>query len=220
MKSNNHIVTGQSPLEQLLFCLRNKKVDCVLLSSDQNVSLSLINGVHQAILFQAAEFNLNKTAIQELSFSLNEQVNRNSISLSYVESQVLDVLIDEKPVLIVFNKNGELIDGLHNVGCFVIHLAELMKLAFPGIYAWTKELNLIAAEQKETKALSFIQNRNYHSVKVIKRKGQLDRVECEEKMPINKKVIDIMRDAAFQNISINQEDGKAVHINRVVKQKL
>lgn len=220
MKSNNHIVTGQSPLEQLLFCLRNKKVDCVLLSSDQNVSLSLINGVHQAILFQAAEFNLNKTAIQELSFSLNEQVNRNSISLSYVESQVLDVLIDEKPVLIVFNKNGELIDGLHNVGCFVIHLAELMKLAFPGIYAWTKELNLIAAEQKETKALSFIQNRNYHSVKVIKRKGQLDRVECEEKMSINKKVIDIMRDAAFQNISINQEDGKAVHINRIVKQKL
>jgi hypothetical protein len=220
MKSNNQMKFNQSPLEQLLFCLRNKEVDCVLLSSDKNVSLSLINGVHQAILFQAAEFNLNKTAIQELSFSLNEQVNRNSISLSYVESLVLDVLIDEKPVLVVFNKNGELIDGLHNVGCFVIHLAELMKLAFPGIYAWTKELNLIAAEQKETKALSFIQNRNYHSVKVIKRKGQLDRVECEEKMPINKKVIDIMRDAAFQNISINQEDGKAVHINRVVKQKL
>ena len=81
-------------------------------------------------------------------------------------------------------------------------------------------MNLIAVEQKESKALDIIQNKNYRSVKVIKRKGQLDRVECEEKMPIDKRVIDIMRDAAFQSISINQEDGKAVHINRVVKQKL
>ena len=39
-------------------------------------------------------------------------------------------------------------------------------------------------------------------------------------MPIEKRVIDIMIDAAIQSISINQEDRKAVNINRVVKQKL
>lgn len=220
MKSNNHIVTGQSPLEQLLFCLRNKKVDCVLLSSDQNVSLSFIDGINEVILFQASDFNLNQTAVQKLSSSLNEQTNRNGIWLSYLESRVLDVLVSEKSILITFDKSGKLIESLHGIGCFVIHLAELIKEAFPGIYHWAKELNLIAIEQKESKALDFIQNKNYHSVKVIKRKGQLDRVECEEKMPIDKRVIDIMRDAAFQSISINQEDGKAVHINRVVKQKL
>jgi len=220
MKSNNQMIFNQSPLEQLLFCLRNKEVDCVLLSSDKNVSLSLINGVHQAILFQATEFQLNQAAMQELSSSLNEQTSKNGIWLSYLESRVLDVLVSEKAVLLVFNKNGELLNELQGVGCFVIHLAELMKEVFPGIYQLAKELNLIAIEPKESKALNFIHNKNYHSVKIIKRKGQLDRVECEEKMPINKRVIDIMRDAAFQSISINQEDGKAVHINRVVKQKL
>ncbi|MEZ4773861.1 MAG: hypothetical protein R3D00_11810 [Bacteroidia bacterium] len=220
MKSNNSITANQAPLEQLLFCLRNKEVDCVLLSSDQNVSLSFINGINKAIQYQASEFQLSEASVQELSSSLNEQTNKNGIWLSYLERQVLDILVSEKTVLLVFNKNGKLLNELKGVGCFVIHLAELIKEAFPGIYHLAKELNLIALEQKESKALDFIQNKNYHSVKIIKRKGQLDRVECEEKMPINKRVIDIMRDAAFQSISINQEDGKAVHINRVVKQKL
>ena len=220
MKINNHIVTGKSPLEQLLFCLRNKKVDCVLLSSDQNLSLSFIDGLNEAILFQASEFQLNEAAKKELLSSLNEKTNRNGIWLSYLESRVLDVLVSDKSILITFDKSGKLIESLHGIGCFVIHFAELIKEAFPGIYHWSKELNLLAVEQKEYKALDFIQNKNYHSVKVIKRKGQLDRVECEEKMPIQKRVIDIMKDAAFQSISINQEDGKAVHINRVVKQKL
>ncbi len=220
MKSNNHITTSQAPLEHLLFCLRNEKVDCVLLSSDQKVSLSFIDGINKAILYQTTEFQLNEAAIQELSSSLNEQTNRNGIWLSYLESRVLDVLVGEKAVLLIINKNGQLLTGLKGVGYFVIHLSELIQETFPGIYQLAKELNLIAIEQKESKALDFIQNRNYHSVKVIKRKGQLDRVECEEKMPIDKRVIDIMRDAAFQSISINQEDGKAVHINRVVKQKL
>ena len=220
MKSSNHVIANQAPLEQLLFCLRNKEVDCVLLSSDQNASLSFINGINRAIQYQASEFQLSEAAIQELSSSLNEQTNKNGIWLSYLERQVLDILVSEKTVLLVFNKNGELLNELKGVGCFVIHLAELIKEAFPGIYHLAKELNLIALEQKESKALDFIQNKNYHSVKIIKRKGQLDRVECEEKMPIDKRVIDIMRDAAFQSISINQEDGKAVHINRVVKQKL
>ncbi len=220
MKSNNSITANQAPLEQLLFCLRNKEVDCVLLYSDQNVSLSFINGICQAIRYQASELYLNQDAIQELSSSLNEQTSRNGISLSYLENRVLDVMIGEKSILIVFNKDGKLIDSLEGVGCLVIHLAELIKETFPGIHHWAKELNLIALEQKEVKVLNLIQEKNYHSVKIIKRKGQLDRVECEEKMPIDKKVIDIMRDAAFQSISINQEDGKAVHINRVVKQKL
>ncbi|MDC1188427.1 hypothetical protein N8089_01420 [Flavobacteriales bacterium] len=220
MKSNDHVATNQAPLEQLLFCLRNKEVDCVLLSSDQNVSLSFINGINRAIQYQASEFQLSEAAIQELSSSLNQQTSKNGIWLSYLERQVLDILVSEKTGLLVFNKNGELLNELQGVGCFVIHLAELMKETFPGIYQLAKELNLIAIEPKELKALDFIHNKNYHSVKVIKRKGQLDRVECEEKMPIDKRVIDIMRDAAFQSISINQEDGKAVHINRVVKQKL
>lgn len=220
MKSSNHVTVNQAPLEQLLFCLRNKEVDCVLLSSDQNASLSFINGINRAIQYQASEFQLSEAAIQELSSSLNEQTSKNGIWLSYLERQVLDILVSEKTVLLVFNKNGKLLNELKGVGCFVIHLAELMKETFPGTYQLTKELNLIAIEPKELKALDFIHNKNYHSVKVIKRKGQLDRVECEEKMPIDKRVIDIMRDAAFQSISINQEDGKAVHINRVVKQKL
>ena len=220
MKSNISITANQAPLEQLLFCLRNKEVACVLLSSDQNASLSFINGINRAIQYQASEFQLSEAAIQELSSSLNEQTNKNGIWLSYLERQVLDILVSEKTVLLVFNKNGKLLNELKGVGCFVIHLAELMKETFPGIYQLAKELNLIAIEPKESKALDFIHNKNYHSVKVIKRKGELDRVECEEKMPIDKRVIDIMRDAAFQSISINQEDGKAVHINRVVKQKL
>ena len=220
MKSNNHITASQAPLEQLLFCLRNEKVDCVLLSSDQNVSLSFIEGINEAILYQATQFQLNEAAIQELSSSLNEQTNRNGIWLSYLESRVLDVLVGEKAVLLIINKNGQLLTGLKGIGYFVIHLSELIQETFPGIYQLAKELNLIAIEPKESKALDFIHNKNYHSVKVIKRKGQLDRVECEEKMPIDKRVIDIMRDAAFQSISINQEDGKAVHINRIVKQKL
>ena len=220
MKSNNHITKSQAPLEQLLFCLRNKEVDCVLLSSDQKVSLSFIDGINEAILFQASEFQLNEAAKKELLSALNKKTYRNGVSISFLESRVLDVLVSEKPTLITFNKSGELIESLQGVGCFVIHFAELIKEAFPGIYQLAKELNLIAIEPKESKALDFIHNKNYHSVKVIKRKGELDRVECEEKMPIDKRVIDIMRDAAFQSISINQEDGKAVHINRVVKQKL
>ena len=125
-----------------------------------------------------------------------------------------------KLIKMLFLGAGKMLTGLKGIGYFVIHLSELIQETFPRIYQLAKELNLIAIEPKESKALDFIHNKNYHSVKVIKRKGQLDRVECEEKIPIDKRVIDIMRDAAFQSISINQEDGKAVHINRVVKQKL
>ena len=192
MKSNNHVTANQAPLEQLLFCLRNKEVDCVLLSSDQNVSLSFINGINRAIQYQASEFQLSEAAIQELSSTLNEQTSKNGIWLSYLERQVLDILVSEKTVLLVFNKNGKLLNELKGVGCFVIHLAELIKEAFPGTYQLAKELNLIAIEPKESKDLDFIHNKNYHSVKIIKRKGQLHRVECEEKMPLDKMLIDII----------------------------
>ena len=102
MKSNNHVTANQAPLEQLLFCLRNKEVDFVLLSSDQKVNLSFINGINKAIQYQATDFQLSEAAIQELSSSLNEQTNRNGIWLSYLESRVLDVLVSEKAVLLVF----------------------------------------------------------------------------------------------------------------------
>lgn len=207
-------------MEKLLVFLRSKTVECMLRASHSKVNLPLIDGVLQALLYQGAKNGLSHTALDRLSISLNTQGVKDNISLTYLERKIADILICSRPVLLLFNEEGMLTETHKSLFFRGIDLGGLICQTFPGILEEKKAVYLEPLEQKERRVIELTRDKRYHNVTLIKKDGTLSRVECQERMPTDKRVVDIMREAAFQDIAIKQEDGKPVHINRVIKTKL
>jgi hypothetical protein len=220
MKSDtihNHI---KSPLVELLYYIRERKVSYVLLGSVDPVSLSFIDSVKASLLKEAANVGLNNESLQSLDNNLQGIVKVSETSVGVLEKYVIDILLGGYECCISFNRDGVITESINRQAVVSIDLREIINNTFPGLPIGTEELKLSIIKRKEQQVIDILREQNFHTIKVIKRGKALDRVECEEKLPIHKRVIDIMKEAAFQNIEIKQESGKPVYMNRVVKTKL
>ena len=220
MKSNtihNHI---KSPLLELLCYIREREVSYVLSGTVDPVSLPFIDSVKASLLKEAANVGLNSESLQSLDNNLQCIVTVSETLVSVLEKYVIDILLGGEKCCISFNLEGVITESISRQAVVLIDLREIINSTFPGLPIGTEELKLSTIKEKEQRVINILREQNFHAIRVIKRGQALDRVECEEKLPINKRVIDIMKEAAFQNIEIKQESGKPVYMNRIVKTKL
>ena len=220
MKSNtihNHI---KSPLLEFLYYIREREASYVLSGSVDPVSLPFIDSVKASLLKEAANVGLNNESLKSLDNNLQHIISIPEASISVLEKYVIGILLGGEKCCISFNRDGVITKSINRQAVVSIDLREIINNTFPGLPIGTEELKLSIVKEKEQQVIDILRKQNFHAVKVIKRGKVLDRVECEEKLSINKRVIDIMKEAAFQNIEIKQESGKPVYMNRVVKTKL
>ena len=60
---------------------------------------------------------------------------------------------------------------------------------------------------------------SYNSVTIKYRNGEMERIEAEEEVP-ERRIIDILKEADFQDVTIKRRDGKVVHVSRTLLKKL
>ena len=61
---------------------------------------------------------------------------------------------------------------------------------------------------------------DFQTIKIVRRNGEIDRLEGTEKGSPGKRMIDILNQGDYQNIEVKQENGKVVCIHRTVKRKI
>lgn len=72
---------------------------------------------------------------------------------------------------------------------------------------------------EEVHVLFMLRTGNYNSVTIKYRNGEMERIEAEEEIP-ERRIIDILKEADFQDVTIKRRDGKEVHVSRTVLKKL
>jgi hypothetical protein len=207
-------------LKEFLYYIREREVSYVSSSAADPVSLSLIDSIRESILKEAANVGLNNESLNVLDNYLQHKTEVFNDSISVLEKHVIDVLVGSNKCSISFNQAGEISNSINGQTLVSIDLREIINSTFPGLPVSTEKLKLFTIKEQEQRVVDILREPSYHAIKVIKRGTALDRAECEEKLPINKRVIDIMKEAAFQNIEIKQESGKPVYMNRIIKTKL
>jgi hypothetical protein len=207
-------------MQELLYYIRGKDLDCILLSSGDQVSLSFVDSVKAVLLKEAANVGLNNESIKILDNNLQQEISDIGISINVLEKHIIDILLEKGQGCVTFNLDGQLTSNLIGQTLITIDIKSILNSNFPDLPIALSNFRLEPIKNKELGVLNILRNSSYHAVKVIKKEAQLDRVECEEKLPINRRMIDVMKEAAFQDIEIKQVSGKPIHINRVVKTKL
>ena len=220
MNANMQQKKINNTMQELLYCIRGRDLDCILLSSGDQVSLSFVDSVKAVLLKEAANVGLNNESIKVLDNNLQQEIKNNEISFNLLEKHIIDVLLEKGQGYLSFNLNGQLTSRLTGQTLITIDLKAILNSNFPDLLINPNDCRLEPIRDKELGVLNILRNRSYHAVKIIKKEAQLDRIECEEKLPINRRMIDVMKDAAFQNIEIKQQAGKPVNINRIIKTKL
>lgn len=79
--------------------------------------------------------------------------------------------------------------------------------------------NISELSDEEMKILYYIRTGDYKEIRIKMQKGEVYLLEAEQEMPINEKIIDIIRQASYQDISIKIADNKLVNITRSEKVK-
>lgn len=74
--------------------------------------------------------------------------------------------------------------------------------------------------EEEAKLINFIRTRNYECIEVKFQNGKIKIVEGVERVEVDKKIIDILKEQKYQSIEMIQKDGKVVSIVRKIKEKL
>lgn len=205
-------------LNDFLTLIRGTPLDCVLLSNGEKEACSLKDAILHTILYKVEGLGLNESATYKLKRTLT--VTESTSEVSLLEQRIIDLLVLNQNPLLRINKHGELVESFSGEGTILFDLRQIINETFPGLPINFDADTLKLVSRAEQKTLELLRNENFHSVKVIKRGGKLDRAESQQHVNTSKRVIDIMKDAEFQDIEIKQESGKAVHINRVVKTKL
>lgn len=210
----------KSAILELLYYIRGKDLDCISLSSGDQVSLSFVDSVKAVLLKEAANVGLNNESIKILDNNLQQEISDIGGSINVLEKHIVDVLLEKGQGCVTFNLDGQLTSNLLGQTLITIDIKSILNSNFPDLPIALSNVRLEPIKNKELGVLNVLRNSSYHAIKIIKKDDNLDRVECEEKLPVNRRMIDVMKDAAFQNIEIKQQAGKPVNINRIIKTKL
>ena len=206
-------------LKNFITLIRAEIIKCVLPDGKKEL-LSLNDAILHVILRKVEALGLNEPAVYKLKRTLTVTESESTSEVSLLEQRLIDILVLGENPLLRINKYGELTEAFLGEGIILFDLRQIINETFPGLPINFDADTLKLVSKAEQKTLELLRNENFHSVKVVKRGGRLDRAESQQHVNTSKRVIDIMKDAHFQDIEIKQESGKPVHINRVVKTKL
>jgi len=73
---------------------------------------------------------------------------------------------------------------------------------------------------EEMEVLFLLRTGIYESVTVKQRSGKIEVVEMEQTLDTRKRIVDILKESDFQDISIKRTDGKIVSIKRKIRRKI
>lgn len=154
-----------------------------------------------------------------------------SPQISFYEFYITQALLRQPVVLLVFEDGGvqlateneytggptRVIGGLADH--VRISLNGVLQSLFPRMELSPKRDRSMALSDEELDVLVMLRTGNYNSVTIKYRNGEMERIEAEEQVP-ERRIIDILKEADFQDVTIKRRDGKDIHVSRTLLKKL
>jgi hypothetical protein len=73
--------------------------------------------------------------------------------------------------------------------------------------------------EEELNLINDVRKGNFESIRIRLKGGEIEMIEATEKIDAQKRIVEILSDADFQDIEVKKKDGKIVSIRRTVKKK-
>ena len=196
---------------------------------------SIVDGVWIHIISRLRNFGVALEIIKEIKKNLEfNGPNGNSPeqSLTTLEYYTALALYQKTPTYLLAFANGESLlcrhDEYVNSIAFrfikddhvKISINRIIQQMFPHQDLRENYNPQVELSSDEMKILHIIRYDKYNSITVKKRNGKIQRIEAEEKIDVDKRIVDILQTADYQNIEINQQNGTIVNIKRTIKKKM
>jgi len=193
---------------------------------------SMLESIWISIIEELRDMGYSKEKIKKVKDQLLISIDGISSRYPYLEFHLICSILYKRPYFILIDKDGNAnIVGLDN------YIAILQTENFPGHLVFSMETlfkkltlkidqskwtftEIFKLSKEELELLAFIKMNDFQTVKVVKRNGEIDRLEGVERIASEKKIVDILNDGDYQNIELKQVDGKVVCIHRTVKRKI
>lgn len=122
-------------------------------------------------------------------------------------------LLSNKYDDILFKRKGE------KQSHIFIYLNQMLQRLFrEDFQAKDSFIQQISAEEME--AILMIRTKNFESIRIKKKNGNIEIIEATESIETDKRIIEILQKGDYQNIEIKQVGGKVVCIKRTTKKKV
>lgn len=99
-----------------------------------------------------------------------------------------------------------------------INLNNLIMDIFKGRDFYPKSVGYTLSED-ELNLINDVRKGNYESIRIRMKDGEIELIEATESTNAQKRIIEILSEADFQDIEVKQRDGKIVSIKRTVQKK-
>lgn len=171
------------------------------------------------IVSQLREFGLSLPKIKFIREDLFKEVVSGfrlidqALMLSILNNPQALIIRSKAPLIVCSLKNYQ--ESLYDkiAPHILVNLGPIVENAFPESNFEFKESKGVAGLTiEELKLLYFIRTGEYNEIKVTMKGGEIYLIESSRTESINKKIIDIINQANYQNIEIKIQDGKIVHI--------
>lgn len=104
----------------------------------------------------------------------------------------------------------------------VFNFKSLIYSTFPNAeldFLQTEYTDVFNLTPNEMKLLYYLRTKEYEEIRVRAKEGEIYLIEAEKEYNISKKIIDIIRNSSYQDITIKVADNKIVNIKAIEKEK-
>ena len=151
--------------------------------------------------------------------------------LPRLKKAILTMIVNEAPLFLLVSNRGNVAiyddEAMHfdlGSGFYdtytVLRLNRIFKKKIKGIRFNTYFTDYLRLTPEEERVLHALYDKKTESIKVIKKKGEIEVIELEQNVVVDKKIIDILKEQKYQNIEIKQHNGKITKIKRTVKRRV
>ena len=146
-------------------------------------------------------------------FYVTQAMLRQPVSLIVFEDGEVELLAEGQSSEGITRMTGGLADHVR------ISLNDILRKLFPKIDLKPEIDMPMHVSDEEVHVLLMLRTGNYESVTLKYHDGEIERIEAEEEVP-ERRIIDILKENDFQDVTIKRRDGKEVHVGRTILKKL
>ena len=183
------------------------------------------------IIQELREFGLSLDKIKVAKESLSFMSDKCGVAMPLLEFYTAFAIGNKMPVLLLVFRDGVAVPanftqykvasqfkGVENH--LQLNLNHLLQGLFPNIDLIPSHINEIPVSLDEMELLAFLRICNYERIEIRYQKGKMKHIEGVERVDMQKRIPELLKDNPFQQIEMQIENGKVVAILRTVKKKI
>jgi DNA-binding transcriptional MerR regulator len=193
---------------------------------------SIIEIIWVGIINELREFGLSKEKIKLVKEELLRPIKGIDLPYPSFEFFLISVVLYQRPYFLLIDKDGNsnvlgydnylvMLQSKELVDHIVISLGIQFRNLLSKVDSSKAQFNeLFKLSEEELELLAFIKNNDYEQVTVKIKDEKFDLLEGTERVAVERRIVDILNDGAYQRIELQQERGSIVYVNRTIRKKL